>query len=69
MSLFLKLLYGLFYTVGTAFMVSTGHDGTAAEFLNGLEDALVVGGDIGLVDNTDSLFVDSLDDWFASKHG
>ena len=44
------------------------HDHVAAKSLYGLEDALVVGGDIDIADDGAHLLVHPLDDRLAAKH-
>ncbi len=60
---------GLAAAVGAAPVVGRGHYGAAAETLNLVEDALVVGGDNYLVKCLLCLCVNSLDHGFALDYG
>ena len=60
---------GFVYSVGAALVGCAGHDGFAAEGLDGGEDALVVGGDDDIVEDVFNLAVYALDDGLASEEG
>ena len=63
------LLSSFLDAVGTALMVAAGHDGTPSKLFHTLPYALVVSGDIGLSQHGDGLFIDALDDGFATQQG
>ena len=60
---------GLFYPVGSAFVVGTCHDGLSAERLHGFEYALVVGGYVGIAQRLTYFSINMFYNVFPSKHG
>jgi len=55
--------------VGTTAVSGRGHYDLTSKGYDGIVDALVVGSYYGVVEHTVDLFVDTLNDWFAAKHG
>ena len=64
-----NLLDSFLYAVGAALVVGRCHDGIAAKSLDSLAYAVVVGGDINVVNHFLHLFIYSLDYCFASENG
>ena len=63
------LVIGFAAAVRAAAMVGGGHFDPAAELQNRIADALVVGGDHGIVQHPDDLLIDAPDDRLAAQQG
>ena len=61
-------LHGLLYAVGAALMVCSGHDGTSSEGLDTLEDPVIIGSHVDLIEHALHLFVNSLDDSLSAEN-